>query len=388
VHLISRSGGRVVSGVGQLERASAAGGLGGLARLSAPIRFAVSLLVIASLALGVASCGGNGERLGERVIPLGQPVPKGGGVYHVGDPYQVANIWYAPREDPGYDRVGRASWYGELFHGRRTANGEIYDMDRLSAAHPTLPLPVYAQVTNLANGRTIVVRINDRGPYANDRIIDLSRRSAELLGFRAEGTTDVRVKYLGHAPLNGDDSYEQRFAAKQGWARTQFAANMAVKKVSAAPIAVSSAPEADTLPAENPENISLPWKEAAPPPSAALNARVAETDPAQLGWQASPRWAPPPSAAPAGPVQPAARPKPQSQGVVIQAGSFKTKENADKASALLGYIAPVDVAPVEIGGEVYFRVRVGPFADEVAAESALSQVTKAGYKGAKIVLKN
>src|ERR1051325_4886866 len=112
------------------------------------------------------------------------------------------------------------------FHGRRTANGEIYDMDRLSAAHPTLPLPVYAQVTNLANGRTIVVRINDRGPYARDRVIDLSRRSAELLGFRANGSTDVRVRYLRRAPLNGDDSYEQRFAASQSWARTQFAANV------------------------------------------------------------------------------------------------------------------------------------------------------------------
>jgi len=232
------------------------------------------------------------------------------------------------------------------------------------------------------------VRINDRGPYANDRIIDLSRRSAELLGFRAEGTTDVRVKYLGHAPLNGDDSYEQRFAAKQGWARTQFAANMAVKKASAAPIAVSSAAEADTLPAENPENIALPWKGAAPLASASPIEQVAEAEPAQLGWQASPRWATPPSGVPTGPIRPAARPKPQSQGVIIQAGSFKTKENADKASSLLGDIAPVDVAPVEIGGEVYFRVRVGPFADEVAAESALSQVTKAGYKGAQIVFKN
>jgi rare lipoprotein A len=341
----------------------------------------------------VASCGGNGERLGERVIPLGQPVPKGGGVYHVGDPYQVAGTWYTPREEPGYDRIGRASWYGELFHGRRTANGEIYDMDRLSAAHPTLPLPVYAQVTNLANGRTIVVRINDRGPYANDRIIDLSRRSAELLGFRADGTTDVRVKYLGRAPLSGDDSYEQRFAVRQSWARTRFAVNEAAKKASTAPISVSSVPAEDTLPAENSENLSLPWKEAAPPKSAAAEPAA---DPAQLGWQASPRWAPPagpaaglsPASTLAAQVQPAAKAKPQSQGVVIQAGSFKTKENADKASAMLGDIAPVHVAPVEIGGEIYFRVRVGPFADEVAAESALSEVTKAGYKSAKIVLRN
>jgi rare lipoprotein A len=350
-------------------------------------------ILVALLASGLASCGGNGERLGERVIPLGQPVPKGGGVYRIGEPYQVSGIWYTPREEPTYDRIGRASWYGELFHGRRTANGEIYDMDRLSAAHPTLPLPVYAQVTNLANGRTIVVRINDRGPYARDRVIDLSRRSAELLGFRANGTTDVRVRYLRRAPLNGDDSYEQRFAASQSWARSQFAANVPAKKNSA--ITLASAPVEDTLPAENPENVALPWKAAAPPESSAPIESAPDT--AQIGWKASPRWASLPASAAAGsgsvdrPVglgSSPARGRTQSQGILVQAGSFKTKDNADKATTVLGGIAPVDVAPVEIGGEVYFRVRVGPFADENAAQSALSQVTKAGYQGARIVLKD
>ena len=379
---------RVVSGVGQLEPANGADRLWDLAGLSAPIRLALSFLLTVLLASGLASCGGNGQRLGERVIPLGQPVPKGGGVYRIGEPYEVAGIRYTPREDPSYDRVGRASWYGELFHGRRTANGEIYDMDRLSAAHPTLPLPVYAQVTNLANGRTIVVRINDRGPYARDRVIDLSRRSAELLGFRANGTTDVRVRYLRRAPLNGDDSYEQRFAASQSWARTQFAANVPARKTSA--ITLANAPLENTLPAENPENVALPWKAAAPPEATAPIEEAPDT--AQAGWQASQRWA---SAAagsapvdrPVGLVSPA-RGRTQSQGILVQAGSFKTKDNADKATAVLGGIAPVDVAPVEIGGEIYFRVRVGPFIDENAAQSALSQVTKAGYQGARIVLKN
>ena len=136
--------------------------------------------------------------------------------------------------------MGRASWYGELFHGRRTANGEIYDMDRLSAAHPTLPLPVYAQVTNLKNGRTIVVRVNDRGPYANDRIIDLSRRSAEVLGFRRHGTATVRVKYLGRAPLSGDDSYEQRYLASQGL--QHYASTAKASFGTPDPIAVASLP--------------------------------------------------------------------------------------------------------------------------------------------------
>ena len=157
---------------------------------------------------------------------------------------------YTPREDPGYDRVGSASWYGELFHGRRTANGEIYDMDRLSAAHPTLPLPVYARVTNLNNGRSLVVRINDRGPFARDRIIDLSRRSAELLGFRNHGTATVRVKYLRRAPLSGDDSYEQHYVASQSWARV--AAKGKTRKVASSNIAGK-----ERLPAENPENLAL-----------------------------------------------------------------------------------------------------------------------------------
>jgi rare lipoprotein A len=179
------------------------------------------LITILCLGLGAASLvacgrGGNGEKLGERVIPLGQPVPKGGGSYRVGSPYRVAGVWYQPREEPSYDRVGKASWYGELFHGRRTANGEIYDMERLSAASPTLPLPVYARVTNLENRRSIVVRVNDRGPYASDRILDVSRRSAEALGFRERGTARVRVQYLGRAPLNGGDSYERRYLASQG----------------------------------------------------------------------------------------------------------------------------------------------------------------------------
>jgi cell division protein FtsN len=147
---------------------------------------------------------------------------------------------------------------------------------------------------------------------------------------------------------------------------------------------VSSAPSKDTLPAENPENLALPWKDAAPPGSAV--AREEAPEPGQLGWQANPRWAS--ARAADGATLPAPKAKPPSQGLVIQAGSFKTKENAEKASTLLGPIAPVDVAPVEVGGEVYFRVRVGPFADEGAAQSALSRVTQAGYQGAKIVLRN
>ena len=186
-----------------------------------PLRLFILLLAIGSVGASLAGCGsgGNGEKLGERVIPLGQPVPKGGGRYATGVAYKVDGVWYQPREDAAYDRVGTASWYGELFHGRRTANGEIYDMERLSAASTTLPMPVYARVTNLENRRSIIVRVNDRGPYRSSRIMDVSRRSAELLGFRQKGTARVRVQYLARAPLNGDDSYERRYLASQSWAQ-------------------------------------------------------------------------------------------------------------------------------------------------------------------------
>jgi rare lipoprotein A len=157
------------------------------------------------------------QKLSPRMIRVGDPVPKGGGTYMIGNPYLAGGKWYVPVNDPGYDQVGLASWYGDYFHGRQTANGEIYDMNALTAAHPTLPLPTYATVTNLANNRTIVVRINDRGPYHSDRIIDLSRRAAELLGFHGHGTAAVRVRYLAPAPLNGDDSLERSILARQPW---------------------------------------------------------------------------------------------------------------------------------------------------------------------------
>ncbi|MFZ4808479.1 MAG: septal ring lytic transglycosylase RlpA family protein [Hyphomicrobiaceae bacterium] len=158
-----------------------------------------------------------------RVVADGRPVPKGGGVYKLGSPYKVAGRWYVPREEPGYDRTGLASWYGADFHGRRTANGEIYDRHALTAAHPTLPLPSYAYVTNLENGRTVLVRINDRGPYAHDRVLDLSQTAARLLDTERRGVAKVRVRYAGRAPLDGNDAHERRFLAAQSWHRSGYA---------------------------------------------------------------------------------------------------------------------------------------------------------------------
>ena len=131
---------------------------------------------------------------------------KGGGRAFVGKPYRVRGKWYTPKEDKNYDKAGLASWYGPNFHGRLTANGEIYDQFHLSAAHPTFPLPSYARVTNKKNGNSVVVRVNDRGPFAHGRIIDLSNQAASLLDMKHEGVAAVRVEYIGRAPTEGDDT--------------------------------------------------------------------------------------------------------------------------------------------------------------------------------------
>ena len=151
-----------------------------------------------------------------RLVALGEPVPKGGGVYRVGKPYTVAGQIYQPEDNPHYSAEGLASWYGEDFHGRATANGEIFDMSSISAAHPTLPIPSYVRVTNLANRKSIIVRVNDRGPYHQGRLIDVSVRTARLLGFYDVGVTRVRVDYVGRAALEGSDDTKLAATLRSG----------------------------------------------------------------------------------------------------------------------------------------------------------------------------
>ncbi|MBC7908544.1 MAG: septal ring lytic transglycosylase RlpA family protein [Rhodospirillaceae bacterium] len=142
------------------------------------------------------------------------PVPKvkksrTKGSYRVGEPYQIAGVWYTPKLDWDYRTEGRASWYGQPFHGRLTANGETYDQDELTAAHQTLPLPSVVRVTNLENGRTLILRVNDRGPFIKGRIIDVSRKAAKLLKFHDQGTTQVRIEVL--------EKESREAAAELGW---------------------------------------------------------------------------------------------------------------------------------------------------------------------------
>ena len=357
----------------------------------------VLLVLLLAIALVLAACGKMGMRSGtnlsKRVVPFGQTVPKGGGRYKVGDPYKINGRWYQPREDRTYDRVGTASWYGELFHGRYTANGEIYDMDSLSAAHPTLPMPVYARVTNLQNRRAIVVRINDRGPYAHDRVIDLSRRSAHLLGFRKNGTAQVRVQYLGPAPLSGDDSYERRVLAQQGWARMADASAPRNVSPTVSPPAASTAQLSPpfTTAQQRPRAVTIVQRQRVavstaprkPPVVGAFRKTVAQ-----------PTTRPP---APAAPVVTASittnsqavvsrqRQSSSLPSIFVQTGAFRVKANAERMRDRLAAIGTTHISPATVKGGVIYRVRLGPFPERKLANHTLERAAQAGVTGARII---
>lgn len=197
---------------------------GDVSRASAPFATATRLGCVVLAGLFLANCAndqvarrGKSKEIGAfpsskygpasaRVVEEGQPVPKGGGRELIGRSYTVAGKRYTPYEKPvGFTAVGTASWYGEAFHGRRTANGEVYDRHSVSAAHPTMPLPAYARVTNITNSRSIIVRVNDRGPFHGGRVMDVSQKTADALAFRHLGTARVKIEYLGQASLAGSD---------------------------------------------------------------------------------------------------------------------------------------------------------------------------------------
>ncbi len=198
----------------------------GIQRLDSAVRAARGVAVL-GVCLALANCASSGKFASRvdpkygvssspRVVAYGEPVPKGGGTYRVGKPYTVGGRVYVPEEDVNYREEGIASWYGDDFHGRLTANGEVFDMDSLTAAHTTLPMPCYARVTNLSNGKSLIVRVNDRGPYHGNRLIDVSNKAAELLEFKGNGTARVRVEYVGRAPLEGSDDRQLMATLRTG----------------------------------------------------------------------------------------------------------------------------------------------------------------------------
>lgn len=191
----------------------------------------VGLCLITFGLLGLAGCSSSklnkyGVKTSERVYEGKGPLPKKAGTYKVGKPYKVAGKYYYPREDKNYNKTGMASWYGDDFHGRKTANGEIFDMHAFTGAHKTLPLPSLVKVTNLSNNKSIIVRVNDRGPYHGGRLIDMSRAAANALGYRNKGLTKVRVEYFGEASKHPDGDHAK--IAALGGSHNTGAPTMAV----------------------------------------------------------------------------------------------------------------------------------------------------------------
>jgi rare lipoprotein A len=283
--------------------------------------------------------------------PSTSGAPAGRGIYKVGDPYQIKGVWYYPAEDYSYDETGIASWYGPNFHGKFTANGEVYDQNDVTAAHRTLPLPSVVRVTNLENGRTLVVRINDRGPYVNNRILDLSRRSAQLLGVIDNGTAKVRVQIMAE---------ESRTLA------LQIKGQQPPEVVAAAKVPLASV-QAETLPAPGSRDKPMAIAKASAPPTEAVQ-QVPVADAAQLAHQKV-------QVVPVKTTQ-----------IFIQAGAFQQFEHAHRLSALLSPFGQTSVTQVDTKAGVLFRVRLGPIATVDAADAMLDRVIASGHPEARIVV--
>ncbi len=280
------------------------------------------------------------------VVPETRPLPRGAqSHYKLGAPYAISGNWYYPSYDPSYDRTGIASWYGPGFHGRPTANGERFDMNAVSAAHPTLPLPSRVRVTNLENGRQLDVRVNDRGPFIDDRLIDLSRRAAQLLGFHREGLARVRVEYLGL-----DDPL----------------------------------PDAPPAPADRPVRVAT-----ADAPPVVFKPRNRRDELA-----AAARVEPVPQVKPVRTAEPAPRPPrarigaggdASSQAFLIEAAVLEGHDAAQRLGARVRSFGSVAVEPERRGGRLVYAVRIGPVDSDDEAASIVARLARAGVTGSQIV---
>jgi rare lipoprotein A len=284
---------------------------------------------------------------GPMVSPSGKPL-RG-----TEKPYQIKGIWYYPHPDPDYDIKGVGSWYGEQFHNRRTANGEIFDMDLPSAAHKTLPLPSLVEVTNLDNGRKMVVRVNDRGPFVGDRVIDLSKAAADQLGYRRQGVARVRVRYVGPAPKNAFDTRQYVQAPS-------------------APVAPAPKPASTRLAFRDDEPIVWP---AEPPP---VRTQVIPSRP-----EPKPVEIRTPSAPPA--IERAEIVPTRASTFRVQAGSFSNRENAERAVAQLKTAGWATIEPMERASGTLYRVTVSAGADEGEAWSMRDRVIALGYSDATVL---
>ncbi len=343
-----------------------------------------------------------------------QPAPPPGSV-KVGKPYAINGKTYYPEYDPTYDKIGEASWYGPGFHGKYTANGEVYNQDDLTAAHPTLPMPSIVRVTNLANGRSLIVRVNDRGPFSRNRIIDLSKRSAKELGIK--GVAQVRVQFL-------KQESEEYLAMAKATGRTMSMEeyNIAARQAKENALIASTQPESQIVEQmDASSHAGQPINDAAPIVSVSAenldrpadtttnlydsNGRPVRTNPFIRSARAEEdtTMPPPPAQEVTGkqpepfnppPVKPEkvelimATESAQATGngrYIIQAGSFSSEINAQKLHSRLLDISAASIDYVEMGDKNWWRVRVGPFSDRHEAQTVLKQIRAAGVPDARLV---
>ena len=299
-------------------------------------------IVACAMALSLAGCA-ESTLFAHTAKSIGQSTPASGSVgggYKVGNPYQINGTWYTPKEDYSYVEEGMASWYGPDFHGKRTANGEPYDMHALTAAHRTLPMPCLVRVTNLKNRRSAILRVNDRGPFARSRILDVSKRAADALGFIGQGTAHVRVEILA----------EESITMKKRMLRGE--SDFAVAPVQVASLSVVGGPSTSVYRTED-----LPQ-----PPGVTV------------------------AAASATPVVAASTAVAMIGGQYIQVGAFGDPDNAARLQNRLSSLGHVEIAATKTAnGTTLHKVRFGPFTNTDAAQTTLEKVRNSGFPEARLV---
>ncbi len=272
--------------------------------------------------------------------------------YKLGRPYQIDDQWYYPAEDLGYSEIGTASWYGPNFHGKQTANGEIFDQDAMTAAHRTLPMPSAVRVTNLENGRSVVLRINDRGPFARDRIIDVSQRVAQLLDFERRGTARVKVEIL----------YRESLQLKVVALNSEAAKDDQVAVLASPRIPVATR----QLYGANDQAVD-PGEPDSPAPRMINTVRRPRLQPPEL-----------PTNVTIVPISPA--------GIYVQVGAFVDFRNALKMRDRVYEFGPAQISHHETDGAAVYRVRLGPLSTIALAEIVLDRVTDSGVAEARLII--
>ena len=274
----------------------------------------ISLIILSAVLSG---CGADPQ------LQSSAPPPPG---VKIGDPYKIAGKWYTPEANPTYNQVGIASWYGADFHNKQTANGETYNMNALTAAHTTLPMPSYVRVTNLENNRSLILRVNDRGPFVGNRLIDVSRRGAQLLGFEKRGTTRVRVE-----AVDGPN----------------------------APVQIARSDTPPPLQKQEVGQVEVSSLEVLDP----IQTEVAPTQMASL-----------------------APPSQQSGDIYVQVGAYSQIGSASRVMTAVGHLGDIGMESIVLNGRKLYRVRVGPMFTPTSANAALQQILKLGHNTAKVVV--